>query len=282
MLRNEIQRKTGLTRKSIEYYEEKGLIKPKKMENGYRNYSEKDLWILNQISMLRKVGLSIAEIENYLSSNGNNISTILRRKQRLLALDEKKKEVLKFIAKGESQNIINEKISLIEVEESIYDKLELAFPGYLGQMLFAAYQPFLDEPLENDEKEAFNQYITYLDNLPSLELKSEEKEYIEELTSTFDMEKLKEVNNAKISAVENTEEFVENNKDIISEYENFKNSEDYNNSMIKEIEDKFKNFMLENKYYEIATPLMRKFSKSYDAYYKKLLDANEKYLNMRS
>ena len=31
MRRNEIQEKTGLTRKAIEYYEEKGLIKPLKI-----------------------------------------------------------------------------------------------------------------------------------------------------------------------------------------------------------------------------------------------------------
>ena len=37
MLRNEIQKKTGLTRKAIEYYEEKGLINPKTVENGYRD-----------------------------------------------------------------------------------------------------------------------------------------------------------------------------------------------------------------------------------------------------
>lgn len=46
MLRNEIQSKTGLTRKAIEYYEEKGLIRPQKSENGYRDYSQKDLEIL--------------------------------------------------------------------------------------------------------------------------------------------------------------------------------------------------------------------------------------------
>ncbi|MDD7183587.1 MerR family transcriptional regulator [Peptostreptococcus porci] len=42
MLRNEIQSKTGLTRKAIEYYEKKGLINPRKLENGYRDYSEED------------------------------------------------------------------------------------------------------------------------------------------------------------------------------------------------------------------------------------------------
>ncbi|HES7641917.1 TPA: MerR family transcriptional regulator, partial [Streptococcus pyogenes] len=51
MLRNEIQNKTGLTRKAIEYYEEKGLINPQKTENGYRDYSENDLEVLIQISL---------------------------------------------------------------------------------------------------------------------------------------------------------------------------------------------------------------------------------------
>lgn len=46
MLRNEIQNKIGLTRKVIEYYEEKGIINPLKTENGYRDYSENDLEIL--------------------------------------------------------------------------------------------------------------------------------------------------------------------------------------------------------------------------------------------
>ena len=49
MLRNEIQEKTGLTRKAIDYYEEKGLIKPVKLGNGYRDYSDKDLEILKEI-----------------------------------------------------------------------------------------------------------------------------------------------------------------------------------------------------------------------------------------
>lgn len=57
MLRNEIQEKTGLTRKALEYYEEKGFIHPEKMENGYRNYSEEDLHYLKTIMMYKKLGL---------------------------------------------------------------------------------------------------------------------------------------------------------------------------------------------------------------------------------
>lgn len=52
--------------------------------------------------------------------------------------------------------------------------------------------------------------------------------------------------------------------------------------MMKQIQDKFQCFMQDNKYYEIAIPLIRKFSKSYDEYYVKLLEANEQYLNIKN
>ena len=52
MLRSEIQKETGLTRKAIEYYEDKRLIHPQKSDNGYRDYSTKDLEILKKESIL--------------------------------------------------------------------------------------------------------------------------------------------------------------------------------------------------------------------------------------
>lgn len=106
-------------------------------------------------------------------------------------MKRKEKEVLELVVKGESQELINEKIKLIEAEESIYERLERLFPGYFGQMLFAAYQPFLNEPLGKDEKEAFEKYVNYLDNLPSPQLSKDEQDYIEKISSTFDMQTLK-------------------------------------------------------------------------------------------
>lgn len=63
MLRSEIQEKTGLTRKAIEYYENKDLVKPQKTINGFRNYSQEDLASLKKISVYRKLGLSVYEIK---------------------------------------------------------------------------------------------------------------------------------------------------------------------------------------------------------------------------
>lgn len=280
MLRNEIQEITGLTRKAIEYYEEKGLIKPLKLENGYRDYSDKDLEILNKISLFRKIGLSISEIEECLSSNGSSLSSILRRKEHQLEIEQKRKEVIELLVKKENQNIIESKIALIETEESIYEKLENAFPGYFGQLIFSTYQPFLNEALDRGGQDAYKEFVAYLDSLPSFELSKEEQGYIEEVSSTYDMRILKEVNASKIEAIENSEQWLEENKDIISQYQNYKNSDDYKNSPMKIIQNKLNKYILDNKYCETAIPLIRKFSKSYDEYYKKLLVANDKYLEL--
>lgn len=279
MLRNEIQKLTGLTRKAIEYYEERGLICPKKSENGYRDYSERDIQILNKISLYRKVGLSITEIENVLSYN--TLSSVLRKKQHELEAEEKRKDILELLIKGENDNVIQERLALLENGETIYERLERAFPGYFGMMIFSAYQPFLSEPLKESETSAYNEYINYLDSLPTFELSEEERDYIEKNTAGLGINELKDVNNAKIKAVEDIKQWWTENKDAVTKYEEFKNSDEYASSLMKKIYDKLKKYMEDNNYYETAIPLIRQFSKTYDDYYKKLLEANDEYMKLR-
>lgn len=278
MLRNEAQEKTALSRKAIEYYEEKGLVHPKKLENGYRDYSDGDVEVLKKISLLRNLGLSISEIALYLDSKEEVLASILRRKEHELDICEKRKNVLNLIVKGESIDLINEELAIIEAQETIYDKLIRIFPGYFGQLIFSSYKIFLNESLNKDEEAAFNEYIKFLDSLPNFELSKEEKDYIEAISSSFDMKALDDVNKGKLLAVENAETWLEDHKDYIKAYKEYKNTDEYKNSLIKLIQDKLKMFMQENNYYEKAIPLIRKFSKSYDAYYEKLLKANEEYL----
>lgn len=281
MLRNEVQEKTALSRKAIEYYEEKGLVHPKKLENGYRDYSDGDVEVLKKISLLRNLGLSISEIALYLDSKEEVLASILRRKEHELDICEKRKNVLNLIVKGESIDLINEELAIIEAQETIYDKLIRIFPGYFGQLIFSSYKIFLNESLNKDEEAAFNEYIKFLDSLPNFELSKEEKDYIEAISSSFDMKALDDVNKEKLLAVENAETWLEDHKDYIKAYKEYKNTDEYKNSLIKLIQDKLKMFMQENNYYEKAIPLIRKFSKSYNAYYEKLLKANEEYLKLK-
>ena len=98
MFRNEVQKKIGLTRKAITYYEEQGLIHPTKLENGYRDYSEKDVAILSQISIFRKLGISISDMKQYLSNN-ESLTSLLREKEHQLDREEKRKEILVNVIK---------------------------------------------------------------------------------------------------------------------------------------------------------------------------------------
>lgn len=58
-----IEEKTGLDRATIRYYEQEGLIKPQRLQNGYRDYSEKCLQDLLKIKLLRQLGLSLETIQ---------------------------------------------------------------------------------------------------------------------------------------------------------------------------------------------------------------------------
>lgn len=281
MLRHEIQNKTGLTRKALEYYEEKGLVHPQKLENGYREYSAKDQAILHKISLFRKLGLSLSEIEQCLSRGEHSLTCVLRKREHQSAMEEKKKAVMREILQGETQERLLEKIASIEAEETIYEKLEKAFPGYFGQMIFSAYQPFLNEVLTEEGAEAYAEYVRYLDALPSLPLSQEEQKYLDEVSAPFDMATLKRVNEEKVSAMEKGASWWEDNEAFVRQYEAYKNSAAYQNSLMKHIQDKLSRFLKENKYYETAIPLIRKFSLSYDAYYQKALKANEEYLKFR-
>lgn len=282
MLRSEIQNKTGLTRKAIEYYEDKGLINPHRLENGYKDYTEKDLDILVKVSILRKLGVSLSEIKQCVLYNSSTLSSVLRMKEHQLEVDERRKNILELIVKGEKQELIDEYIAMIETEESIYNRLERVFPGYFGQLFFAAYLPFMNEPLTKDGEEAFIKYVSYLDNLPTFELSEDEKKFIDEISSNSDMSILKKVNEDKISTVENIEDWLEKNKDSILQYESYKNSEQYQNSLLRDIQEKLRKYMIDNNYYQVAIPLIRKFSKSYNMYYEKMIKANERFINIKN
>ena len=142
MLRSEVQEKTGLSRKAIEYYEDKGLIHPQRLENGYRDYSDEDIKLLKEIALLTKLGLSLGQVKDILLKKPSSLSSILRAKEYALEVEEKKKEILDLLLKGADQALIEEKIKALESQKTFYERLTDIFPGYFGQLLFAAYKHF--------------------------------------------------------------------------------------------------------------------------------------------
>lgn len=61
----EVEERTGLARSNIRFYEKEKLIHPSRNEqNGYRDYSERDVEDLKKIAYLRTLGISIEDIRN--------------------------------------------------------------------------------------------------------------------------------------------------------------------------------------------------------------------------
>lgn len=58
----ELEERTGMTRANIRYYESEGLLSPKRLDNGYRDYSEDDAVTLEKIKLLRELRLDIDAI----------------------------------------------------------------------------------------------------------------------------------------------------------------------------------------------------------------------------
>lgn len=58
----EVIQRTGLSRKAIYIYEDRGLIEPSKSKNGYRDYSDADIQRLLLIAKLRELELSLEDI----------------------------------------------------------------------------------------------------------------------------------------------------------------------------------------------------------------------------
>lgn len=58
----ELEKRTGLDRATIRFYEKEGLIAPKRLANGYRDYSEADALALEKIALLRRLDLPLEDI----------------------------------------------------------------------------------------------------------------------------------------------------------------------------------------------------------------------------
>lgn len=138
---NEVEKKLGITRDALRYYEKEKLIVPLRDSNGYRSYCQDDLRVIKNIMMLRSLDISIDEIKA-IFNNELLISD---------CLENKEQELLKEINK--KRNIINQiKMNLVR-RKAYYGYLKV--PEYLKDecyVLFGTNQLILKMPYINDEE----------------------------------------------------------------------------------------------------------------------------------
>ncbi len=108
---NEVEHLVGVTKKNIRFYEQQGLLHPKRnKENGYREYDEEDVECLKKIKLLRKLSLPIEEIRRIQSGE-------------LLLTDSLSRQII--VLEREKTNLA-ETVSMCEIvleDKSLYQTL---------------------------------------------------------------------------------------------------------------------------------------------------------------
>ncbi|MFI0373636.1 MerR family transcriptional regulator [Actinomadura sp. 1N219] len=62
----ELARRTGVSERSLRYYEEQGLLRPERRPSGYRIYGDADVAAVRRIRILLAAGLSTTQISQVL------------------------------------------------------------------------------------------------------------------------------------------------------------------------------------------------------------------------
>lgn len=99
----EVAQLAGLSIKTLQYYDEINLLKPKRAENGYRQYSDEDLEQLQEILTYRYLKFSLTEIKSMLEDK-KSIESKLNQQLYLL---EKEKQHLQAIIETLQLTLIN-------------------------------------------------------------------------------------------------------------------------------------------------------------------------------
>ncbi|MFD9904343.1 MerR family transcriptional regulator [Streptomyces sp. NPDC059063] len=66
MRMGEFSRRTGVSQRLLRYYEEQGLLRPRRRPSGYREYEEEDIATVRGIRVLLAAGLNTATIAELL------------------------------------------------------------------------------------------------------------------------------------------------------------------------------------------------------------------------
>ncbi|MGY4919475.1 MerR family transcriptional regulator [Streptomyces sp. 900116325] len=73
----DLSRETAVSRRLLRYYEEQGLLQPKRRTNGYREYDESDIVAVRHIRVLLAAGLPttvIAQILHCIRDDGEGMA----------------------------------------------------------------------------------------------------------------------------------------------------------------------------------------------------------------
>lgn len=122
----EVAERTGLTPRTLRYYEELGLLGPGRTDGGQRTYDEADLTTLTRIRLLRRLGTPIREIAETLQDPAADIQTVVERHlasldARMQALGRHRERVVDLLAASRSGSVAEPELLAAFTGESAMD-----------------------------------------------------------------------------------------------------------------------------------------------------------------
>ena len=132
----EVAERTGVTQRTLRFYEEKGLLKPpSRLEGGFRLYSDEDVERVERIkSMQSLLGLSLADIKEMVEAE--EVKLQLRATYRRDAdVSERQAKIRKAMEVTEHQAaIIDQKLSALQDMKNLLDEKLAQYRGWLGHL----------------------------------------------------------------------------------------------------------------------------------------------------
>jgi len=114
---NEVEALVGITKKNIRFYEEQGLLAPKRnSENGYRDYGEAEVTVLRQIKLMRKLGVPLEEIRRMQS--GGTVADGMRR--HLVTLERERSDLEQAMALCAELKTREERLADLDAEALLH------------------------------------------------------------------------------------------------------------------------------------------------------------------
>ena len=120
---NEVVKLTGVSARTLQYYDEIGLLIPQKLDNGYRDYTEENLEKLQKILFYRFLKFKLNDIKELLEDDFDNLKILEQQRELILREKEKFEVILHNIEKtisnykGEQTMTIEEKFNGFKKED---------------------------------------------------------------------------------------------------------------------------------------------------------------------
>lgn len=125
----------AMSPRTIRFYEEMGLIQAERAKNGYREYTQEDVERLQQIKLLRDLGVSIEDMKQHFISGLPLQEILLEQKKRLMAQKKDIQSLIEIIQDIEEQRVPLSTHTLHLIEKSRQEKKEDLHPREYGKQL---------------------------------------------------------------------------------------------------------------------------------------------------